>query len=115
MQDLEAIEGNSLSELREIAKVLGINDPALKKKELLARIVAFASGGVESTVAEESKTSDVETAEPKRRGRRPCGNAPQRCRLQPRLRRLRACTGSSQAVPSGSCSRSSRCARRGMF
>ena len=75
MQDLEAIEGKSLSELREIAKVLGINDPALKKKELLARIVAFASGGAETTVAEESKTSDVETAEPKRRGRRPRMNS----------------------------------------
>ncbi|MEE1103484.1 MAG: transcription termination factor Rho, partial [Alistipes sp.] len=75
MQDLEAIEGKSLSELREIAKVLGINDPALKKKELLARIVAFASGGAEPTVAEESKTSDVETAEPKRRGRRPRMNS----------------------------------------
>ena len=76
MQDLEAIEGKSLAELREIAKVLGINDPALKKKELLARIVSFASQGADSAAeAEPAKAEPQGVAEPKRRGRRPRMNS----------------------------------------
>ena len=35
MQDFSALEGKTLSELREIGKVLGITDTTLRKKELL--------------------------------------------------------------------------------
>ena len=35
MQDLDALKGKSLAELREIAKVLGIGNVMLKKRELM--------------------------------------------------------------------------------
>ena len=38
MQDLEALSGKSLAELREIASVFGIDGSKLKKRELIARI-----------------------------------------------------------------------------
>ena len=72
MQDLSALEGKSLMELREIGKVLGIDDPALKKKELLDKIKALAMS------TEEEQKNDTATSDstpqgeaPKKRGRRP--------------------------------------------
>ena len=38
MQDLDALKGKSLAELREIAKVLGIGNVMLKKRELMEKI-----------------------------------------------------------------------------
>ena len=38
MQDLKALEGKSLAELREIAKALGIEDVMVKKRELIEKI-----------------------------------------------------------------------------
>ena len=35
MQDLKALEGKSLAELREIAKALGIKNVMIKKRELI--------------------------------------------------------------------------------
>ena len=49
MEDLIAIQSKSIAELREIAKVLGITDEKLSKKELMARITEFAMAGEEST------------------------------------------------------------------
>ena len=47
MQDLKALEGKSLVELREIAKAIGIGDTTLKKRELIEKIAGFsASEGV---------------------------------------------------------------------
>ena len=80
MQDLEALEAKSLSELKQIAKALGI-DARLRRSELIRQI----SGGAavaEQTPAEQpvvevaavSKTEPTEQTsaeEPKRRGRRP--------------------------------------------
>ncbi len=68
MQDLTALEGKTILELREIAKVLGITPSNMKKKELLDRIVAAASGGVAHGEHSEVETS-VEA--PVKRGRRP--------------------------------------------
>ncbi|MBQ8494048.1 MAG: transcription termination factor Rho [Alistipes sp.] len=68
MQDLTALEGKSILELREIAKVLGITPSNMKKKELLEKIVAAASGGVASSEQSVEK-EHVET--PVKRGRRP--------------------------------------------
>ena len=39
MQDLKALEGKSLAELREIAKALGIEDVMVKKRELIEKII----------------------------------------------------------------------------
>ena len=42
MQDLTALEGKTILELREIAKVLGITPSNMKKQELLEKIVSAA-------------------------------------------------------------------------
>lgn len=64
MQDVNALEGKSLAELREIGKALGIENVMLKKKELLERIGTAMLG--------DGPRGDAESAEePKRRGRRP--------------------------------------------
>ncbi len=43
MEDLIAIQGKTVAELREIAKVLGITEEKLSKKELIARISSFVT------------------------------------------------------------------------
>ncbi len=45
MQDLTALEGKTILELREIAKALGIAPSTMKKRELLDKIVSIASAG----------------------------------------------------------------------
>ena len=79
MQDLSALNGKTLSELREIAKVLGITDQSLKKRELIARIAEMAAAendteeNAETAAAGAGSAAAVEgDAEPQRkRGRRP--------------------------------------------
>ena len=79
MQDLSALNGKTLSELREIAKVLGITDQSLKKRELIARIAEMAAAendteeNAETAAADAGSAAAVEgDAEPQRkRGRRP--------------------------------------------
>ena len=75
MQDLEALEGKSLTELREIARALGIGSVMIKKRDLMQKIVATATGSAapESTLAAEShsETTDAEPVQPRKRGRRP--------------------------------------------
>ncbi|MBO5813002.1 MAG: Rho termination factor N-terminal domain-containing protein, partial [Alistipes sp.] len=68
MQELSALEGKSIAELREIAKVLGINDTTLRKKDLLNKIIEVATSAPETSEPTESNPS---SDEPKRRGRRP--------------------------------------------
>ena len=68
MHDMSALEGKSIAELREIAKVLGITDTTLRKKELMNKIVEVASVGMAES---EAPADNAPTAEPKRRGRRP--------------------------------------------
>ncbi|MBQ8366198.1 MAG: transcription termination factor Rho [Alistipes sp.] len=67
MQDLTALEGKTILELREIAKVLGITPSNMKKKELLERIVAAASG----TASPEHSAEEASVEAPVKRGRRP--------------------------------------------
>lgn len=43
MQDLKALEGKSLAELREIGKALGISSLMVKKKELIDKILNFTT------------------------------------------------------------------------
>ena len=66
MQDLTVLEGKTIVELREIAKMLGITPSNMKKQELLNKIVAAAS---EAATAENTEQTPQENA-PKR-GRRP--------------------------------------------
>ena len=70
MQDFDALEGKTLAELREIGKVLGVNDTTLRKKELLDKIIEVATG---APVADSQAAEPVsaEPAAPKKRGRRP--------------------------------------------
>lgn len=70
MQDLEALKGKSVAELREIAKAFGITDEKLSKKEIIIRL---AGNGTTDTEATASEVVHTETAEPERpkRGRRP--------------------------------------------
>ena len=76
MEDLIAIQGKSVAELREIAKVLGITEEKLSKKELIARISAIASESPQETTEEEASTesatesaADAQTAAPQKRKR----------------------------------------------
>ena len=77
LQDLSTLEGKTLSELREIGKVLGITDSTLKKKELLDQIKSIAMGENNSPAEtpeanNAAEAGNTDTAEaPKKRGRRP--------------------------------------------
>ena len=66
MQDLTALEGKTLAELREIGKVLGITDSTLKKKELLNAIASIANGADDA-----STPTEKQEEAPRKRGRRP--------------------------------------------
>ena len=72
MQDLTALEGKTIVELREIAKYFGITPSNMKKKELLDKIVSTI---MNSSASEEEQTdtqsSTPEDAAPPKRGRRP--------------------------------------------
>ncbi len=67
MQDSQALEDKSLSELRIIAKALGIKGQ-FKKDELIARIIEDGAALPTNDTIEEKA---VEEEEPRRRGRRP--------------------------------------------
>ena len=87
MQDLKALEGKSLAELREITKALGIKNVMIKKRELIEKIAgtdtpeeapaeneAGAKGEVSETAAKPAQEAAPQTAAPKAkapRGRRP--------------------------------------------
>ena len=69
MQDLSALEGKTILELREIARVLGITPSTMKKGELINKIIEIAT----SAPAQAEETPAVPEA-PKR-GRRPRMNS----------------------------------------
>ena len=87
MQDLKALEGKSLAELREIARVLGIKNIMVKKRELIEKIAGTdspkeapaenkdeAKGQVSEAAAEPVQEAVPQAAAPKvkaPRGRRP--------------------------------------------
>ena len=78
MQDLKALEGKSLAELREIAKALGLkNIMAKKKRELMESIAGNAAEGGEMPAQEDDRTAaaahkdSIPSEEKPRRGRRP--------------------------------------------
>ena len=79
MQDLTALEGKTIVELREIAKVLGITPSNLKKGELISKIVEAATSNVEAPAGEPTEAAATDNAttaeETPKRGRRPRMNS----------------------------------------
>ena len=72
MQDLAALEGKTIAELREIGKVLGIADTSLKKKALIAKIMEVATAEEPSNDGNTAeKPMEQPAAQPAKRGRRP--------------------------------------------
>ena len=76
MEDLIAIQGKSVAELREIAKVLGITEEKLSKKELIARISAISEDEpqTESTPEQTTSTEEAAIAAPQKRKRARLGS-----------------------------------------
>ena len=70
MQDLVALEGKTIEELREIAKVFGISDNRLSKDGIISRIMAVVAADNASDVTPAPVVAEPEAA-PKKRGRRP--------------------------------------------
>ena len=70
MQDLKAIEGKSLAELREIGKALGIANVMIKKRELIEQIVQMGTGAATDETAAPAETEQPKPT-PAKRGRRP--------------------------------------------
>lgn len=68
MQDVTALKGKSLAELREMAKALGIAEVMVKKSELLQKIAAVAPALKDA--AQDTAPQDENPAE-RKRGRRP--------------------------------------------
>ncbi|MEG2613914.1 MAG: transcription termination factor Rho [Alistipes sp.] len=76
MQDLDALEGKNLPELREIGKSLGIANVMVKKRELIDKIIgtsaeasteiapAATSASVDKTAAKRGRRPRIATAEP---------------------------------------------------
>ena len=79
MQDLTALEGKTIVELREIAKVLGITPSNLKKGDLISKIVEAATSNVEAPAGEPTVAAATDNAttaeEAPKRGRRPRMNS----------------------------------------
>ena len=68
MEDLIAIQGKSIAELREIAKVLGITENKLSKKELIARISSIGADNTTAAVSEEPVVAaDIAPSAPQKR------------------------------------------------
>lgn len=71
MQEKENLAGKSLADLREIARMLGIDGAKLKKSELIKLIAGGAAPTEEPTEAVSEPTAETPSEQPKRRGRRP--------------------------------------------
>ena len=74
MEDLIAIQGKSVAELREIAKVLGITEEKLSKKELIARISAIGASEESAEVSTEEAAVVAEVPAPQKRKRARLGS-----------------------------------------
>ncbi len=71
MEDLAALRGKSISELREIAKMVGIDGSQMKKRELLEQFRALENSAAEKPQSIEAPDTVPAPAEKPRRGRRP--------------------------------------------
>ena len=68
MEDLATLEGKTIEELREIAKVFGVSGEKMSKRAIIAKIKAVATEAAEPA---EQQAAERVTEQPKRRGRRP--------------------------------------------
>ena len=91
MQDLKALEGKNLAELREIAKTLGIDNVMVKKRELIEKIVG-ATRPEEPASEEVSGTSETPAAGPDADAANAKGKSP-------RTRRPRLAKTAQEAAP----------------
>ena len=71
MQDLSALEGKTIQELRQIASVLGINITTRKRSDLIEKIVAVTTSEPSAEANVEPASESEAEAAPARRGRRP--------------------------------------------
>ncbi len=73
MQDLNALEGKTLAELREIGKTLGLSNVMVKKRDLINLIAAAAAPQEDVSAAGEAAAAVPEASAPQaaKRGRRP--------------------------------------------
>ena len=94
MQDLEVLEGKSVSELREIAAMLGIDGTRMKKGELRARIVAVAEG----TASREEEAPAVSGAKPEEAAAAPAVEKPRRGR-RPRIAKVESAETPATPAP----------------
>ena len=71
MQDLDALKGKSVAELREIAKAFGIADEKLSKKEIIARLAGDSIADAPKPDAPATEADVTAATEQHKRGRRP--------------------------------------------
>ena len=84
MQDLKALEGKSLAELREIGKALGIPLLMMKKKDLIEKILNFTQdGGVADTEMQQSPAEAPKKTRRPRIAKTECAQASVEIREQP--------------------------------
>lgn len=81
MQDLNALKGKSLAELREIAKELGVENVMVKKRELIEKIAGGASSEAPAVEKSEDKAVPEKTVEPE--GKAPRGRRPRLAKAEP--------------------------------
>ena len=83
MQDLTALEGKTLAELREIAKVLGITDTNFRSKKLIEKIVEAATANSNAQQQQHNNDQQQSRAETANEN----GDAPRK-RGRPRINRV---------------------------
>ena len=71
MQDLDALKGKSVAELREIAKAFGIADEKLSKKEIIARLAGDSMADAPKSTVPATEADATAATEQHKRGRRP--------------------------------------------
>ncbi len=94
MQDLSALEGKTIHELREIARVLGITPSTMKKGELINKIIEIASAPAQ----EETPAAP----EAPKRGRRPRMNSVKIENNTPRREAVESVAAEPTAEPTSS-------------
>ena len=76
MQDLKALEGKSLAELREIAKALGLKNIMIKKRELIAKIAGNAPSEEAAPAEQQQEKATAEAPRAEIREKAPRGRRP---------------------------------------
>ena len=94
MQELSTLEGKTIHELREIARVLGIVPSTMKKNELINKIIEVAS----SAPAEEAPAAPRRGRRPRMGGVKVEGNAPRQSE-QPAVEERESMEAVAQAEP----------------